>query len=92
MSGIKISARRPRKKRFLRNILSAAVAAAIVFSAVVWLTLPDVSGLKMKNPETTSLIRRRLAQAGRKSKGPVHLDWIAFDRIPPLLKKCILVS
>jgi len=86
-----ISLRR-RKKRVLRNICVVVAATAIAFSAFIWLTLPDVSGLKTKNPETTSLIRRRLAQAGRKSKGPVHLDWISFDRIPPLLKKCVLVS
>ncbi len=92
MSGKRIISLLPRKKHVLRNILLAIAAITIALSAYIWLTLPDVSALKTKNPGTTALIRQRLAQAGKKSKVPVHLEWVAFGRIPPLLKKCILVS
>jgi monofunctional glycosyltransferase len=92
MSGKRIASFRPGKKHVLRKIFLAATATAIAFLAYVWLTLPDVSGLKTKNPETTSLIRQRRAQAGRTSQDTVRLEWIAFDQIPPLLKKCVLVS
>jgi len=92
MNGKRIASLQRRKKHLLRNILLAAAAAAIAFSAYIRLTLPDVSGLRTKNPGTPSLIRQRLARAGKTSKGPVRMEWVAFDRIPPLLKKCILVS
>ena len=92
MNGKRIASFRPGKKHVLRKIFLAATATAIAFSAYVWLTLPDVSGLKTKNPGTTSLMRQRLAQAGKMSQDPVRLEWVAFDQIPPLLKKCVLVS
>jgi monofunctional biosynthetic peptidoglycan transglycosylase len=84
---------RRRKKHVLRNLLASAAALLIVFSGYIWLTLPNVSGLKTKNPGTTSLIRLRLAPSGSKNTAaPPRIRWIAFDRIPPLLKKCVLVS
>ncbi len=81
------------KRHVLGYILASAAALLIVFSGSLWLTLPDVSDLKTKNPKTTSLIRLRLARSGTKRKAaPVRIDWVAFDQIPPLLKKCVLVS
>jgi monofunctional glycosyltransferase len=57
------------------------------------LTLPDVSWLQGTNPASTSLIRLRLAQTGTNhDAASVRIDWIAFDRIPALFKKCVLVS
>ena len=70
------------------GILAVVIAA---LCAALWLTLPDVSDLKTKNPETTSLIRQRQAEAGKKI-APVRFRWIASSRIPPLLKRCVLVS
>jgi len=82
---------RPRKRRVFLKIVLAGAALLVVFAAYLWLTLPDVSGFAAKNPETTSLIRQRQAEAGTKAAA-VRLDWIAFNRIPPLMKRCVLVS
>jgi len=80
-----------KKKRVVPKIFLGAAVVLAALCAYIGLTLPEVSGLKAKNPETTSLIRRRQADAGRKSE-PVRLRWIASSRIPPLMKRCVLVS
>jgi monofunctional biosynthetic peptidoglycan transglycosylase len=93
MSKIKNGRTRRGKKHVFRNILFLTAGLLIVFSGYIWLTLPDVSDLKTKNPETTSLIRQRRAEAGSKNPGAsAGLRWVAFDQIPSLLKRCILVS
>jgi monofunctional biosynthetic peptidoglycan transglycosylase len=84
---------RSRKKRIARTVLLLVVAVLAVSAAVLVLTLPDVSGLRTTNPASTSLIRLRQAQAGtNKAAASIRIDWIAFDRIPALFKKCVLVS
>jgi monofunctional biosynthetic peptidoglycan transglycosylase len=84
---------RSRKKRIARTVLLLVAAGLAVSAAVLVLTLPDVSGLRTTNPSSTSLLRLRLAQAGTiKPEVSVRIDWVAFDRIPALFKKCVLVS
>ncbi len=79
-----------KKRIFLKIVLTAAIAAAGL-AAWLWATLPDVADLKTKNPDSTSFIRRRLAESGKKA-ADVRLNWIAFQRIPRLMKRCVLVS
>ncbi|MHB8054314.1 MAG: monofunctional biosynthetic peptidoglycan transglycosylase [Candidatus Aminicenantales bacterium] len=82
-----------RKRRVVLKIFLTLAAVAAVFIAVIVLTLPNVSDLKTKNPETTSLIRLRLAAAGaKKSVASVRLRWISSSQIPALMKRCVLVS
>jgi len=81
----------PGKKRLFLKILAAGAVVFAAFAAYLWLSLPDVSGLKTNNPETTSLIRQRQAEAGKKAAS-VRLNWVAWSRIPPLMKRCVLVS
>jgi len=74
-------------------VFAAILAAVSIFLLIVGLTLPDVSGLKTRNPASTSLMRQREAAAkaaGRASAA--RPEWIAFERIPDLLKKAVLVS
>lgn len=87
----------PRRK-WRRSLRAAAVIAAIlaaitVFLLLVGLTLPDVSDLKTRNPASTSLMRQRETEAkaaGRRFAA--RPEWVAFERIPDLLKKAVLVS
>ena len=85
--------RKPGAKRILLRVLLilAALGAALVL--YTWLSLPDVSGLKTANPASTSLMRLQAAEAAKKGmKISVRQEWVAFDRVPALLKKCVLVS
>jgi monofunctional biosynthetic peptidoglycan transglycosylase len=93
VAGQKRRSSRKRSRRILIRAILIAVAAAAAFSIWTWLSLPDVSGLKARNPQTTSLIRFRAEQAKRAGKTfSSHLEWTAFDRFPDLLKRSILVS
>jgi len=65
----------------------AAVAVDII------LTMPDVSDLKTRNPGTTALIEQRVREAARQGRRlTVQQEWVAFDRIPSLLKETVRVS
>lgn len=80
-----------KKRRVVLRLFLAPAAVGVVLGAALLLTLPDVSDLKKNNPETTSLIRQRQAEAG-KTPAPVRFRWIASSRIPELMKRCVLVS
>ena len=61
-------------------MLALSVAGAVLV-LWTWLSLPDVSGLKTRNPETTSLMRLRAAQAKKTGKKiSLHQEWAAFNR------------
>lgn len=80
------------RRLFVRSALAIAAASAAVF-VWIWLTLPDVSGLQSKNPETTSLIELRKSRARRAGKAfAVSREWVDFREIPGLLKRAVLVS
>jgi hypothetical protein len=88
MSGTENGSPRPKKKHVFGKAAAAGAALLIVFAGMVWLTLPDVADLKTENPKSTALIERRKADARAQGKTlVVRIHWIAFDRIPPLLKK-----
>jgi monofunctional biosynthetic peptidoglycan transglycosylase len=74
-------------------VFSGTLAAGAVFILVVGLTLPDVSGLKSRTPASTSLMRQREAEAAKAGRPfAARGEWVAFESIPSLLKKAVLVS
>ena len=65
----------------------------MIFAGYVWLTLPDVSGLKNKNPKTTAVIEQRKYEAKAKKKHfRIRQNWIRFNQIPDLFKKAVRIS
>ncbi len=84
---------RSKAKRAVFWTFLALLALIAAFALYVWLTLPDVSGLRISNPASTSLMRAQAAQAAKKGiRLSVERSWVAFDQIPDMLKKCVLVS
>jgi monofunctional biosynthetic peptidoglycan transglycosylase len=87
---------RPPRSRRRKIILGAAAGVGVLLAALAlhtWLTLPNVSGLRTTNPASTSLMRRQAAVAAKKGiKLSVAREWVPFDQIPEMLKKCVLVS
>jgi len=72
--------------------LGLLIAAAGLFLHA-GMTLPDVSGLRTKNPKETSLMRLRAAEAKKAGKAYAAMrEWVDFDRIPDLLKKAVRVT
>ena len=89
--------RKKRKRRALRRgllwLIALVFAAAAGYAAYLYITLPDVSGLKTDDPASTSMIRLRQNEARAKGRTlDVHLEWVPFDRIPTLLKESVRVT
>lgn len=80
-------------KRLLIYIPLVLLLFAGIFVALVYLTLPDVSGLKTANPASTAFMDYRKAEAARAGKKLViRQEWVTFDRIPDLLKQAVRLS
>lgn len=66
-----------------------------IFLITGWffLSLPDVKGLKTKNPKTTSMIEMRKKQAKDAGKKlTIHHIWVDFHIIPDILKDTVRIS
>ncbi len=80
-------------KKICLGILMTVFVAIAAFVIHLFISLPDVSKLRTKNPETTSLIqiRKKLAEKeGTELK--VSRIWVSFESIPQLLKDTVRIS
>ena len=60
---------------------------------MIYLSLPNVTYLANKNPNTTALIQARLEESSQSNrKLRIRQTWISFDQIPDLLKTTIRIS
>ena len=81
-----------KKVNFARLALgTAAAAAGVLFYS--WVVLPDVRGLRHRNPESTAFMELRAREAARAGKPwrPVW-RWTSYSRISPALKRAVIVS
>ncbi len=72
-----------------------AALAGIAFGCAIYLyvTLPDVRGLRSSNPSTTAFMELRGRRGGRKGEEPRRVQrWVSYARISPHLKKAVLVA
>ena len=69
--------------------LSVVVVAVFYF----YLSLPDVSDLKTKDPRTTALMLQRYREAKKADdKFRIRQHWIDFESIPKLLRETVRVT
>lgn len=67
--------------------------AILGYTGYFFLTLPDVSFLKNKNPGTTAMIQQRINEAkARNKKLVVRRHWVPFKQIPDFLKQAVRLS
>ena len=83
-------------KRALRSIgrgLAAILGVTFAYLAYVYLTLPDVRGLKTTNPATTAFMQLRERQANATGQ-PYTRDqrWVPYSRISNNLKRAVIVT
>ena len=76
------------KKLFVGALLLLLIVAA--YAGVVFATLPDVSGLKTKNPTVTALMQQRAAEQGREAH--TIRSWSSYNSISPHLRNAVLVA
>ncbi len=73
--------------------VAALLAAGFACAAYIYLTLPDVRGLRTQNPKTTAFIQLRTAQALEKGEKPKQVQrWVSYGRISENLKRAVLVA
>jgi len=79
-------------RRIGRAIL-ALLAVGFAYVAYLYLTLPDVRGLRTSNPETTAFMELRAREA-RSDGQPARrvYKWASYARISQHLKRAVLVA
>jgi monofunctional biosynthetic peptidoglycan transglycosylase len=83
-------------KRVMRGVgraVLAVFAAGFGWAAFLYLTLPDVRGLKTTNPATTAFIELRARDAQARGEEPRRIQrWVSYGRISQHLKRAVLVA
>jgi monofunctional biosynthetic peptidoglycan transglycosylase len=73
--------------------LVVLLAAGFGYAAYLYLTLPDVRGLRAPHPDTTAFIELRAREARARGQEPRRVQrWVGYARISPQLKRAVLVS
>jgi monofunctional biosynthetic peptidoglycan transglycosylase len=71
----------------------SAVVLCIIFSLSIYLSLPDVTYLKINNPKITAIMQLRKEHAvSQGKKYDIKQNWVSFKTIPDLLKKAVRIS
>lgn len=72
------------------------LGAFIVFAGSLiyfFLSMPDVSVLKSKNPQTTAFIEFRKRQARQKGKTlKIRQEWVVYSKIPQTMRRAVIVA
>jgi monofunctional biosynthetic peptidoglycan transglycosylase len=81
-------------RRALAWLLLAVGTATLALGAYVYLTLPDVRGLKTKNPARTAFMALREREyRGREGRAPKRQQtWVPLKRISPNLVDAVLLA
>ena len=75
------------------RVLAAAAAVGFGCLVYVYLTLPDVRGLRTTNPSMTAFMQIRAAAARDRGQTPRHMQrWVAYNRVSPALVRAVLVA
>ncbi len=81
-------------RRALAWLLLAVGTATLALGAYVYLSLPDVRGLKTKNPARTAFMALREREyRGREGRAPTRQQtWVPLKRISPNLVDAVLLA
>jgi len=85
--------RRRARRRIWIWIAPAVLGLLVAAVALAFVTAPDVSDLKTKNPKTTALMRYRERQAQRKGlRLGRRQAWMPLAKVAPFLVQAVLIS
>jgi monofunctional glycosyltransferase len=79
----------------MKRVLVSALFATLLVSAgyYFYFSLPDVSALKQKNPNSTALMRLRDQEyKSQNSRGRRQQTWVSYGAISDHIKKAVLIS
>ena len=73
--------------------IAALLAVGFGVAAFLYLTLPDVRGLRTTNPETTAFIKLRAREAAARGEEPRRLQhWVRYAQMSQNLVRAVLVT
>jgi len=79
--------------RLIGRVIAAVAGIAFGLVAYVYLTLPDVRGLKASNPTTTAFMELRAEEARAKGQRPRRVQrWVSYHDLSPNLKRAVIVA
>jgi monofunctional biosynthetic peptidoglycan transglycosylase len=80
--------------RTIGRLFLISIAAALAYSAYIYLTLPDVRPLANTNPATTAFmeLRKEEARAAGRKNFTIRRQWVPYGRISPMLKRAVIVT
>jgi monofunctional biosynthetic peptidoglycan transglycosylase len=85
-----------RKRGWVRKVgrvVAVLFGAGFVYTAFLYLTLPDVRPLRTANPDTTAFMELRAREARAKGVAPKKVQrWVPYNRISGNLKRAVLVA
>jgi monofunctional biosynthetic peptidoglycan transglycosylase len=88
-----LSAKRRGRRGTIGRVSAAICAAGFGYAIFIYLTLPDVRGLKTHNPESTAFIDLRAREARARGDEPKRVQrWVSYGRISPNLTRAVLVA
>ncbi len=83
----------PAKRHWLRWLLVLLFCGILLFLAITWLTLPDVTALESAAPKATAMMTWREKQAGNKgSKLRRSYIWVPGRRVSGYLREAVLIA
>jgi monofunctional biosynthetic peptidoglycan transglycosylase len=88
-----LSAKRRGRRGTIGRVVAAMCAAGFGYAIFIYLTLPDVRGLKTRNPDSTAFIDLRAREARARGEQPKRVQrWVSYGRISPNLTRAVLVA
>ena len=79
--------------RLFKKIVLVFLALFTLWVVYEAATFPRVSRLRTQNPETTSMIETRLAEARKEGREPRRVQvWVPIERISPDLQRAVLAG
>jgi monofunctional biosynthetic peptidoglycan transglycosylase len=81
------------RRRRIGRAIAAIAAFGFGYLAFIYLTLPDVRGLRTRNLPSTAFMELRDREARAEGREPRRMHrWVPYSRISPHLKRAVLVA
>jgi monofunctional biosynthetic peptidoglycan transglycosylase len=79
--------------RRIGRAIAVGLAIGFAYAAFLYLTLPDVRGLRSANPDSTAFMDLRAREARARGEEPRRIQrWASYGRISPNLIRAVLVA
>ncbi|HEY0006449.1 MAG TPA: transglycosylase domain-containing protein [Pyrinomonadaceae bacterium] len=79
--------------RWIKRVVLGVLALLLLLLVYEFITFPNISRLREQNPESTSLIDQRAAEAKEKGAEPKRVqEWVALEKISPQLQRAVLAG